>query len=119
MKQPTPIKFFSKLKWINERPLVDVIEVYRRDIFERALYAFDGERPKYNLVLTGRAKKNWKSADLILAALYRLLAWKSPGGNQCYGLANDLDQANDNLELAKKIVAVNPPSKTSLASNRM
>jgi hypothetical protein len=30
-------------------------------------------------------------------------------GNQCYGLANDLDQANDNLELAKKIVEVNPP----------
>jgi hypothetical protein len=109
MKQPSPIKFFSKLKWIDERALTDVIESYRRDIFERALYAFDGERPKYNLVLTGRAKKNWKSADLILAALYRLLAWKSPGGNQCYGLANDLDQADDNLELAKKIVAINPP----------
>jgi hypothetical protein len=109
MKQTDPIKFFSKLKWIDERALTDVIESYRRDIFERALYAFDGERPKYNLVLTGRAKKNWKSADLILAALYRLLAWKSPGGNQCYGLANDLDQANDNLELAKKIVEINPP----------
>jgi hypothetical protein len=111
MKQPSPIKFFSKLKWIDERALTDVIESYRRDIFERALYAFDGERPKYNLVLTGRAKKNWKSADLILAALYRLLAWKSPGGNQCYGLANDLDQADDNLELAKKIVEINPPIK--------
>ena len=109
MKQTDPIKFFSKLKWIDERALTDVIESYRRDIFERALYAFDGERPKYNLVLTGRAKKNWKSADLILAALYRLLAWKSPGGNQCYALANDLDQANDNLELAKKIVEINPP----------
>jgi hypothetical protein len=60
-------------------------------------------------VLTGRAKKNWKSADLILAALYRLLAWRSAGGNQCYGLANDLDQADDNLELAKKIVQINPP----------
>jgi hypothetical protein len=42
---------------------------------------------------------------------YRLLAWKSGGGNQCYALANDLDQANDNLELAKKIVEVNPPIK--------
>ena len=111
MKQTDPIKFFSKLKWIDERALTDVIESYRRDIFERALYAFDGERPKYNLVLTGRAKKNWKSADLILAALYKLLAWRSPGGNQCYGLANDLDQANDNLQLAKKIVTVNPPIK--------
>jgi hypothetical protein len=115
MKQTDPIKFFSKLKWIDERALTDVIESYRRDIFERALYAFDGERPKYNLVLTGRAKKNWKSADLILAALYRLLAWKSPGGNQCYALANDLDQANDNLELAKKIVEVNPPIRDFVA----
>lgn len=53
MKQADPIKFFSKLKCIDERALTDVIESYRRDIFERALYAFDGERPKYNLVLTG------------------------------------------------------------------
>jgi hypothetical protein len=107
--QTSPIRFFSKLKWIDERPLMSVIEPYRREIFERALYTFDGERPRCNLVLSGRAKKNWKSADLILAGLYRLLAWKSPGGNQCYVLANDLDQANDNLELAKKIVEVNPP----------
>jgi len=56
----------------------------------------------------GRGKKNWKSADLILAALYRLLAWFSSGGNQCYVLANDLDQANDDLELAKKLVSINP-----------
>jgi hypothetical protein len=109
LKQANPNKFFSKLKWIDERPLPDVIEPYRGTIFERALYSFDGERPRYNLVLSGRAKKNWKSVDLILAALYRLLVWNSPGGNQCYGLSNDLDQADDNLELAKKIVAVNPP----------
>jgi hypothetical protein len=109
MKQADPLKFFSKLRWIDGRPLMQVIEPYRQKIFAEALYAFDGERPRYNLVLTGRAKKNWKSADLILAALYRLLAWRSPGGNQCYALANDLDQANDDLELAKKIVSVNPP----------
>jgi len=44
----------------------------------------------------------------MLADLYRLLAWKSAGGNQCYNFANDLDQANDNLELAKKLISVNP-----------
>ena len=46
MKQTDPIKFFSKLKWIDERGLIDVIEVYRREIFERALYDFDGDRPR-------------------------------------------------------------------------
>ena len=73
MKQIDPLKFFSKLKWIDGRPLLDVIEPYRRVIFQQALYTFDGARPKFNLILTGRAKKNWKSADMILAALYRLL----------------------------------------------
>ena len=93
-----------------------VIEPYRQKIFTEALFTFDANgRPRRNLVLTGRAKKNWKSVDLILAALYRLLAWKSLGGNQCYALANDLDQANDNLELAKKIVEVNPPIKDFVA----
>src|SRR5262245_32572033 len=84
VKQIDPLKFFSKLKWIDGRPLLDVIELYRRVIFQQALYTFDSARPKFNLILTGRAKKNWKSANLILAALYRLLAWRSPGGNQCY-----------------------------------
>ncbi len=108
IRQPHPLKFFSLLKWIDGRPLVDVIERYRQRIFEQALYSFDEDgRPTYNLVLAGRGKKNWKSADLILVGLYRLLAWKSASGNQCYCLANDLDQAKDDLELAKKIVKAN------------
>jgi hypothetical protein len=108
-KQVPPMKFFSLLKWIDGRPLLDVIEPYRQRIFEQALYSFDDDgRPTHNLVLSGRAKKNWKSADLILAALYRLLAWQTEGGNECYILANDEGQAGDDLELAKKIIAVNP-----------
>jgi hypothetical protein len=95
VRQTDPINFFSKLKWIDDRPLLAVIEPYRKRIFTDALYTFDGNRLKHNLVLTGRAKKNWKSADLILAALYRLLAWKSPGGNQAYVLANDMAQAGE------------------------
>ena len=108
-KQADPLKFFKRLNWIDGSPLMDVIEPYRAIIFREALFSFDSDgRPKHNLALTGRAKKNWKSADLILAALYRLLAWKSGSGNQCYILANDEDQAGDNLELAKKLIAVNP-----------
>ena len=108
VRQPHPLKFFSLLRWIDGRWLVDVIEPYRQRIFEQALYSLDEDgRPRYNLVLAGRAKKNWKSADLILVGLFRLLAWKSTSGNQCYCLANDLDQAKDDLELAKKIIKAN------------
>jgi hypothetical protein len=105
----SPLEFFSHLLWIDERPLMDVIEPYRQRIFMEALYTFgeDG-RPRYNLALTGRGKKNWKSADLILAALYRFLAWESPQGNDCFLLANDEGQAFDDLRLLKKVIAANP-----------
>lgn len=107
-KQIPPLKFFSKLKWLDGRPLSEIIEPYRQRIFQQTLYTFDTNgRPRFNLALMGRAKKNWKSADLILAALYRLLAWKSHAGNQCYILGNDLDQANDDLELGKELIAAN------------
>jgi hypothetical protein len=110
IKQTDPLNFAAKLKWLDGSPLLDKIEGYRRRDLSAALYTFDPTgRPKYNLALIGRAKKNWKTGDLIFAGFYRLLAWKSPGGNQCYILANDLDQANDDLELAKKLVAANPP----------
>ena len=101
--------FFSGLRWIDRTPLLAHIEAYRRRIFESCLDALrpDGS-PQVNLVLTGRAKKNWKSADLVLAALYALLANESPGGNQCYLLANDEGQAADDLSLAKKLIAANP-----------
>jgi hypothetical protein len=110
IKQTDPLNFAAKLKWLEGSPLLEKIEGYRRRDLSAALYTFDPTgRPKYNLALIGRAKKNWKTGDLIFAGFYRLLAWKSPGGNQCYILANDLDQANDDLELAKKLVAANPP----------
>ena len=108
VNQISPLDFFSTLRWIDRRPLTAVIEGYRQRIFEQALFTFEDCRPQYNLVLNGRAKKNWKSADLILAALYRLLFWETTAGNQCYVLANDEDQAGDDLELAKKLIAANP-----------
>lgn len=89
--------------------MLDTIEPYRRDIFTRALYTFDPSgRPSYNMALCGRAKKNWKTSDLILAALYRFLVWPSDQGNDCSILANDEGQAGDDLSLAKKLIAVNP-----------
>lgn len=104
-----PLVFFSKLRWLDGRPLLETIEPYRRQIFTDVLFTFDDDGvPQINFVLCGRAKKNWKSADLVLAALYRVLVWPSPVGNDAYVLANDLQQAGDDLSLAKKLIAANP-----------
>jgi hypothetical protein len=108
--QRPPLAFFKLLRWLDGQPLLNVIEPYRQEIFTQGLYSFDATgRSLYNLVLCGRAKKNWKTADLVLAALYKLLCWESVGGNQCYILANDLDQADDHLALAKKLIESRDP----------
>ena len=58
----SPAEFFAQLCWIDGTPLPAVIEPYRMKIFEAALGTFDPDgRPTYNLALTGRGKKNWKS----------------------------------------------------------
>src|SRR5687768_13699969 len=68
-------KFASRLRWIDGRPLPDIIEPYRWRIFDRFCDERDATgRFRYNLALCGRAKKNWKSADLVLAALFALVA---------------------------------------------
>jgi hypothetical protein len=105
---PTSLEFFDKLQWLDGRPLLKTIEPYRRLIFNQALDTFDADgRPSFNLVLCGRAKKNWKTADLILAGLYRLLVWPSDKGNDGFILANDEGQAGDDLSLAKKLILAN------------
>jgi hypothetical protein len=106
---PHPLDFFSHLRWLDGRPLLDTIEQYRREIFNEVLYTFEPNGwPRYSLALCGRAQKNFKSADLMLAALYRFLAWPSAQDNDCFVLANDEGQAADDLALAKKIIACNP-----------
>jgi hypothetical protein len=107
MKRLTPHGLFSRLRWLDGSPLLSVIEPYRLRLFEQAFNAFDeAGRLLYNLILCGRAKKNWKTTDLVLACLFALLA-DSPGGNQVYLLANDQDQAGDDLTLTKKLVKAN------------
>jgi hypothetical protein len=98
------------LRWIDGSPLSACIEPYRTRLFDLALDTFEVDgRPRYNLIVCGRAKKNWKTADLCFAALFRLVS-DSPAGHdsECYLLANDADQARDDLALAKKIVKANP-----------
>jgi hypothetical protein len=106
---PTSLQFFGHLKWLDGTPLLDHIEPYRRNLFGKALDSFDAcGRPLFSMVLSGRAKKNWKSCDLILAALFVLVIRRSVQGSDGFILANDADQAADNLSLAKKLVACNP-----------
>ena len=110
-EQVHPLKFFGLLKWIDGRSLLTIMEPYRQQIISDALYTFrpDGA-PQYRRILTGRAKKNSKTSDAVLVALYRLLAWNSAGnkGNQVFFVASDLAQANDALDLCKKLIACNP-----------
>jgi phage terminase large subunit-like protein len=108
MSRVTSLQFFSKLRWLSGTPLLDHIEQYRRDLFRKALDTFDERgRPLFNLVLAGRGKKNAKSLDLILAALFVLVIRRSVQGSDGYVLANDADQAGDDLALAKKLIAAN------------
>jgi hypothetical protein len=106
---PTSLQFFAALRWLDGRPLLDTIEPYRRDVFTKVL---DERRPDgtpvYNLAVIGRAKKNWKSADLVLAGLYCLLIRRAPQGNGGFVIASDEDQAGDDLDLARKLVLANP-----------
>jgi hypothetical protein len=86
---------------------VEVLQC-RRDIFTKALDSFDAHgRPLYSMVVCGRAKKNFKSCDLILAALFVLMIRRSVQGSDGFILANDADQAADDLALAKKLIAAN------------
>jgi hypothetical protein len=102
------LEVFLRLRWIDQRPLPQVLEPYRCELFQRFFdERLDDGHPRYNLGLFGRGKKNWKSADLILGAMYALLT-DSPGGSQVYVVANDEGQAADDLELAKKLIRVNP-----------
>jgi phage terminase large subunit-like protein len=106
---PHPLDFYARLRWLDGKPLLDTMEDYRKRLHQAALYTFrDDGAPLYNFVLSGRAKKNWKSTDLTLAAFYRVLMWDSLHGSDALILANDEEQAGDDLALAKKLVAANP-----------
>jgi hypothetical protein len=90
------------LRWLDKRPLLATVEPYRLRNFEAFL---DSDR--YNVGLFGRAKKNWKTADAMIAAL-RAVSEDSVSGSQVYVLANDKDQARDDLVLLEKLVRANP-----------
>jgi hypothetical protein len=99
-------EFLDALRWIDGSPLRDSLEPYRRRIFEQA-FERDGGAFRYNLILCGRAKKNWKSADLVLAMLWALLE-PGPGRRECFLVAFDEHQAANDLTLLKLLIRANP-----------
>ena len=118
----TSLQFFQRLRWLDGTPLLDTIEPYRRDVFTKALDSCDTRgRPLYSMVLAGRGKKNAKSLDLVLAALFVLVIRRSVQGSDGFVLANDADQAADDLALAKRLIAVNPDlaGEISVLSNEL
>ena len=114
-RDPTSLQFYGHLKWLDGTPLLDHVEQYRRDLFTNALDSFDASgRPLFSMVLAGRGKKNAKSLDLILAALFVLVIRRSVQGSDGFILANDADQAADDLSLAKKLIACNPDLRAEI-----
>ena len=109
-EQIHPLKFFALLRWLDSRPLLDVIPAFWQAILTDSLFTFrlDGS-PQFNRTLWGMAKKNMKTLMLVCTGLYKLLAWMAAGskGNQCYFVASDLGQANDDLDLCKKLIRCN------------
>jgi hypothetical protein len=112
-KRRIPVLDFLKLvHWLDGTPILPRIEAYRRRILTDVLDTPDDAGGlRYNLALLGRAKKNAKSLDLVLAALFACFANDAALGNECYVIASDEGQARDDLQLAKKLVAVSPHLK--------
>jgi hypothetical protein len=101
--------FLSRLRWLDGRPLLSVIEPYRLRLLQEFFERDRAGRLRRNLGLWGRAKKNWKTADLVTCALYAIVDEPAPGYDADASLlANDKDQAAEDLGLAKKIVNANP-----------
>lgn len=112
-----PLELLARMVWLDGRPLLPMVEPYRRRLFEE-FFAVDATgHPRYNLGLFGRAKKNNKTLDLIVAAFTAVTA-DSPQGSQVRIVANDEDQAGDDLDLAKKLVKVNPLLDATLVIKR-
>jgi len=108
-KQIPVLNFLSTLKWIDRRPLLEVVEPYRQRILTEALDTTEPDgQPRYNQALTGRGKKCWKTCDMLFAAMHRLIAWKTPLGNDCLIVSFDLEQSSECLDLVKKLIRVNP-----------
>jgi hypothetical protein len=104
------LNFLRTLRWLDGRPLLEKMEPYRQRILSEAVDTWDAanNRPQYNNALTGRGKKNWKTADGLFFILHRAIAWKTDLGNDCLIVSFDTEQAAECLDLLKKLIRKNP-----------
>lgn len=104
-------KFLGVMVWLDGRRLLDLLMPFQLEILYAVLATVrpDGA-PWYKRGLWHFAKKNAKTLLLILSEMFTLHVDRPMGrkGCQIYGVASDLDQANDNLSFAKKLYRCNP-----------
>ncbi len=104
-----PLTFFSWLRWLDQNPLPDALPPH---VLHHLSEALSG---RFDRVLYGSGKKNFKSTFIVLGMLYRFLATPvPPQGVDSFIIANDEQQAGDDLKLLKRIIAVNPVLKREL-----
>jgi hypothetical protein len=98
--------------WLDGRPMGQVLMPFQRDILREfsATIRTDDGAPWYRRGLLHMAKKNAKTLLLILDAMITLHTDKPMGhkGCQIIYVANDQNQADENLDFTKKLYRVNP-----------
>ncbi|MDN5941450.1 MAG: terminase large subunit [Nitrospira sp.] len=104
------LKFLALLFWLDGRPLLPLLPPVWIEILNEVFTFQDDGFLRFRRVLTMMGKKNLKSLMAMVLTLYFCMVWKAHGskGNQIYVLANDKDQASDDLTLLKKLVWCNP-----------
>jgi len=98
--------------WLDGRTMADVLMPFQKDILKTflATVRLEDGVPWYRRGLIHIAKKNAKTLLLILDSMITLHTDKPMGqkGCQIIYVANDENQADENLDFTKKLYRVNP-----------
>lgn len=105
-------RMLDLMVWLDGRRMADVLMDFQTDILKTFLCTIRREDKAlwFKRGLIHVAKKNAKTLLLILSAMIILHTDKSLGrkGCQIIYVANDEDQADENLDFTKKLYRVNP-----------
>jgi Phage Terminase len=105
-------KMLELMRWLDGRTMASVLMPFQKDILKTYLSTIRSEDGAlwYKRGLIHVAKKNAKTLLLILASMILLHTDKPLGrkGCQIIYVANDENQADENLDFTKKLYRVNP-----------
>lgn len=105
-------RMLDLMHWLDGRRMADVLMDFQKDILKTFLATVREEDLAlwYKRGLIHVAKKNAKTLLLILSSMILLHTDKPMGrkGCQIIYVANDEDQADENLDFTKKLYRVNP-----------